>query len=180
MPTAIATVGAAVIGSRASSRAADKASKGVERGQDILAASRDRARQDVMRIFPQALEAQNRGFQQAQDFLAGQVLPQQAQAFQTGNVQAQETLLAGLPQIQQAILGGQVDTSGLQARTTPFQQFTGEFTPFMERPDPTTTPAVDPNILAGIDYALGGGLGGLGGYLSGKNIGLPDFTRSFR
>ncbi len=183
MATAIATVGAAVIGSRASSKAADKAAKGGERGQDILAQSRDQARQDVNRLFPQAMQAQTQGFQNAQDFLAGQVIPQQAQAFQTGNQQAQETLLAGLPQVQNALLGGNVDLSGLQARNVPFQQFTGEFTPFVSRETPQApqTPQIDPNVLAGLNFALGGGQGGLGGFLSGggKNIGLPDFTRSF-
>ena len=180
MPTAIATVGAAVIGAKASSKAADKAASSAERGQDILKASRDRARQDVLRLFPQAQEAQARGFQQAQDFLAGQVIPQQAEAFQAGNTQAQQTLLAGLPQVQQAILGGNVDLSGLQARQVPFQNFSGELQPFVSRETPA--PQVDPNILAGFDYALSGGLGGLGGFLQGggKNIGLPDFTRSFR
>ena len=184
MPTAIATVGAAVIGAKASSKAADKAASSAERGQDILKASRDRARQDVLRLFPQAQEAQARGFQKAQDFLAGQVIPQQAEAFQTGNTQAQETLLAGLPQVQQAILGGNVDLSGLQARQVPFQNFSGEFQPFVSRETPQQTPKIDPNILAGFDYALSGGLGGLGGFLQGGgknvNIGLPDFTRSFR
>ncbi len=177
MATAIATVGAAVIGSRASSKASKAAQKGAERGQDILAQSRDRARQDVLRLFPQAQQAQTQGFQQAQDFLAGQVIPRQAEAFQTGNVQAQETLLAGLPQVQNAILGGPVDLGGLQARQTPFKQFTGDFQPFVSRETPaqTTPQGFDPNLLANIgkiDFSglLGGG--GLGGDFG--------FTRSFR
>ena len=36
------------------------------------------------------------------------------QAFQQGNVGAQQAILSGLPQIQNAILGGNVDLSGLQ------------------------------------------------------------------
>lgn len=179
MPTAIATVGAAVIGAKASSSASKKAAKSAERGQDILAASRDRARQDVLRLFPQAQQAQTQGFQRAQDFLAGQVIPNQAEAFQTGNVQAQQSLLAGLPQIQNAILGGNVDLSGLQAQQVPFRQFTGNFQPFVPRETAQTqqTPAIDPNIMQGFNYALQGGLGGLGGFLGGEPF---DFTRSFR
>ena len=182
MATAIATVGAAVIGSRASSKASKSASDAAERGQDILAASRDQARQDVMRLFPQAQASQTQGFQRAQDFLAGQVIPNQAQAFQTGNVQAQETLLAGLPQIQNAILGGQVDLSGLQARQTQVPQFSGQFQPFVPRETPQT-PAINQITRAGFNHALSGRLGGLGGFLQsggGRNIGLPDFTRGFR
>jgi len=34
--------------------------------------------------------------------------------FQQGNVQAQQALLAGLPQMQNAIMGRAVDTRGLQ------------------------------------------------------------------
>lgn len=180
MATAIATVGAAVIGSRSSSKASKAAQDSAERGQDILAQSREQARQDVMRLFPQALDAQNRGFTQAQDFLAGQVIPNQAEAFQTGNTQAQETLLAGLPQIQNALLGNQVDLSGLQARQVPFKQFTGEFTPFVPRETPqTTTP--NPTGLANIGKLdFSGLLSGLSGGSGIKQQQLFDFQRSFR
>ena len=47
----------------------------------------------------------------------GQAFPQQQQAFQQGNVGAQQQLLAGLPQIQNAILGRTVDTSGFAPTT---------------------------------------------------------------
>lgn len=179
MVSAIATVGAAVIGSRASSKASKAAQDSAERGQDILAQSREQARQDVMRLFPQALEAQNQGFTQAQDFLAGQVIPNQAEAFQTGNTQAQETLLAGLPQIQNALLGNQVDLSGLQARQVPFKQFQGEFTPFVPRETTTTTP--NPTGLANIGKLdFSGLLSGLSGGSGIKQQQLFDFQRSFR
>lgn len=187
MATAIATVGAAVIGSRASSKASKAASDSAERGQDILAQSREQARQDVQRLFPEALKAQTQGFANAQDFLTGQVIPQQLRSFQQGNTQAQETLLAGLPQIKNALLGGNVDFSGLQPKTTAFEDFTGTFKPFVSRetPKPTT-----PNLNPFLD-ALNGKLGGLGGTfgLNGfngiqgsgtKNIGILDFQDSFR
>ncbi len=44
----------------------------------------------------------------------GETMPQQLRTFQEGNVGAQQQLLAGLPQIQNALLGRQVDLSGLQ------------------------------------------------------------------
>lgn len=176
MATAIATVGAAVIGSRASSKATRAATQGQERAQDLLAASRDRARQDVLRLFPQAQEAQTRGFTQAQDFLSGQVIPRQAEAFQTGNVQAQETLLQGLPQVQAALLGGNVDLSGLQPQQTAIPQFNVPL-------ETTPTATLNPNLMAGplanigkIDFSsllTGGGFGG-------GNPQLFDFQRSFR
>ena len=50
----------------------------------------------------------------------GQAIPQQLSTFQQGNVGAQEQLLAGLPQIQNALLGQQVDLSGLQPKQVQF------------------------------------------------------------
>ena len=44
----------------------------------------------------------------------GQSLPAQTQAFQQGNMGAQQQILAGLPLAQAAILGGQIDYSALQ------------------------------------------------------------------
>lgn len=170
---AIATVGSAILGSRSADKASDRAQESTERAQDLLKESRDRARQDVLRIFPEAMQAQTQGFQRAQDFLAGQVLPNQAQAFQTGNMQAQETLLAGLPQIQNAILGGNVDLSGLQARSTPFNAFVGEFKPFVSRETSSINPVVQDG--AQITRPQFDFLGGAG---AGNNF--FDFTSDFR
>jgi hypothetical protein len=47
----------------------------------------------------------------------GQSLPAQTDVFQQGNVGAQQAILSGLPQIQNALIGGNVDLSQLQ----PFQ-----------------------------------------------------------
>ena len=44
----------------------------------------------------------------------GQSLPAQTDVFQQGNVGAQQAILSGLPQIQNALLGGNVDFSQLQ------------------------------------------------------------------
>ncbi len=81
--------------------------------------STGQARADVLELFPQADVSRNLGFQAALDVL-GQTIPSQLQAFQQGNVAAQQNLLAGLPQARAAILGGQFDPSGFQATELAF------------------------------------------------------------
>jgi hypothetical protein len=100
----------------AEKKAAKAQQKGLERGQEFVREGVEEARQDLFRLFPQAQQSTQQGFQGGLNVL-GQALPQQAQAFQGGNVAAQQALISGLPQIQNAILGGQVDLSGI----TPFQ-----------------------------------------------------------
>lgn len=68
---------------------------------------------DVNKLFPAAREQADLGFQGALD-VYGQSVPSQINAFQQGNVGAQQQILAGLPQMQNAILGGNVDYSALQ------------------------------------------------------------------
>ena len=70
----------------------------------------EQGRQDVLAAFPKAQEARRQGFQGALDVF-GQSIPQQLQAFQGGNVGAQQALLGGLPQQQNAILGLPTDLS---------------------------------------------------------------------
>lgn len=110
------------------------------------------ARSDVLSLFPGADINRNLGFQGALDVF-GQTIPQQFGALQQGNVGAQEAILAGLPQFQNAILGLPTDLSGLQPQTinidTGFaqQQLPG-FTPTDQliQPQPAPTAA---NFLAG-------------------------------
>lgn len=71
------------------------------------------ARGDILNLFPTADINRTLGFQAALDVI-GETTPQQLGAFQQGNVGAQQALLSGLPQIQNAILGRPVDLSGLQ------------------------------------------------------------------
>ncbi len=97
----------------ASKKAAEAQQKGLEKGQEFVRTGTKEARADLFRLFPQAQQAGQQGFQGAIDVF-GQTLPQQAQAFQGGNIAAQQALLAGQPQFQSAILGGPVDLSGLQ------------------------------------------------------------------
>jgi len=48
----------------------------------------------------------------------GQSLPAQMDTFQQGNIGAQQAILSGLPQIQNALMGGNVDYSGFQPYQT--------------------------------------------------------------
>jgi len=120
MGVVAATVGAAVIGGVASNVASNKASKAQGKASDAaIGATRQAttaARADVNRIFPEAQSTANLGFQGALDVF-GQSVPAQFDVFQQGNVAAQQALISGLPQIQNAILGGNVDFAALQ----PFQ-----------------------------------------------------------
>ena len=94
--------------------------------QDVRA-STAQARGDILDIFPVSDVNRNLGLSQALRVLE-QGLTQQADVFREGNVGAQQTLLAGLPQVQAAILGTPVNLSGLQS-----QQFT--FDPTFSRQD---------------------------------------------
>ena len=118
MPTAAALGGAAIAGQVISSKATKKATKAQvaagDRAAATTAAGTKQARDDLFRLFPSAQEAGQQGFQGALDVF-NQSVPAQQQAFQGGNVAAQNQILAGLPQIQNALFGNQVDLSQLQA-----------------------------------------------------------------
>jgi hypothetical protein len=121
MPEAVAVVsgGAAILGAISGDRSSKRAAKAASRGQDqALAASQeaaDLARSQAIPLFQASQENQQQGFQGALDIF-GQSVPQQLNAFQGGNQNAQNTLLAGLNPQMAAILGGQIDLSGLQAQ----------------------------------------------------------------
>lgn len=70
-------------------------------------------------MFPAADLNTKRSFNAALDAL-NQGTRQQLRTGREGNVLAQETLLAGLPQFQNAILGQPTDLSGLQAQSVTF------------------------------------------------------------
>lgn len=121
-----------------------------QRAVELIAENTEQARGDVLGLFPAGDTNRNLGFQAALDVL-GQSIPQQFSAFQQGNLGAQQTLLAGQPQFQNAILGLPADLSGFQPQAIQFdtsfaQQQLPEFisSPAALAPDPV---AVNP--LAG-------------------------------
>lgn len=105
----------AVSSDRSSRRATNAQEAGQERALAIQQQAAQQARNDAIPLFQDAQQNQLGGFQSALDVLAG-TIPAQMDAFQSGNVGAQETLLAGLDPFQQAILGQNINTSGLQAQ----------------------------------------------------------------
>jgi hypothetical protein len=108
-----------LFGAHSSNKASKRAAKAQEKGQaaalQATQEAADLARSQAIPLFNSAQQNQQQGFQGALDIF-GQTIPAQLNAFGGGNLNAQNTLLAGLdPQIQ-AILGGNVDLSGLQAQ----------------------------------------------------------------
>ena len=116
MPTALAIVGSAIIGGVASNRAASKAAAGQQQALAASTAGIDRARTDINRLFGDSASARERGFGNAMDFISG-APSQQIAPFQAGNMLAQQQVSRGLPQIQNALMGNPVDTSGFQSRS---------------------------------------------------------------
>ena len=87
-----------------------------KKAQQFIEKKGAQSRGDLLALAPGAEANRNMGFQAALDVLK-QTIPQQFSTFQQGNTGAQAALLAGLPQIQNAILGQQVDLSALQPQT---------------------------------------------------------------
>lgn len=71
------------------------------------------ARSDLLGLAPGMQQNANMGFQSALDVL-GQAYPQQMDIYQQGNVGAQNQLIAGVPQVHNAIMGLPVDYSVFQ------------------------------------------------------------------
>ena len=118
MGVAAGLAAAAVVGAVGSNVAANKASNAQKSAANTASAqvkqSTGQARNDLFKLFPSAQQAGQQGFQSALD-VYGQSVPAQQQAFQGGNVAAQNQILAGLPQMQNALFGNQVDMSQFQA-----------------------------------------------------------------
>ena len=120
MPTAAiiglgaATIGGALIGKSATDKATKAQVKAGDKASQQLAAATAAAKQDLFKLYPAAQQNMQQGYQGALDVFKN-TLPQQANTFQAGNVAAQNQLLAGMPQFQNAILGAPVDYSQFQA-----------------------------------------------------------------
>lgn len=121
-----AAIGAAVIGAGASiygANADKKQSKEAFKAQqsqnasnaEFLSGKVDLASRQSEALFGAAGKNRIRGAREALKIF-GETMPQQISTFQQGNVGAQEQLLAGLPQVQNALLGLPVDLSVLQPR----------------------------------------------------------------
>ena len=136
----------------AEKKAAKAQQAGIERGIQATQAATRRAESQALPLFGQAREDIQQGFQGALDVF-GNIVPQQSDFFQRGNIGAQQAILAGLPQQQAAILGGQIDLSALQ----PSQQFQPDFS-FLNQNIMPAPPPIQENV-APPDSGLAGGSG---------------------
>lgn len=88
----------------AEKKASRREREGLAKAREAFEAGIEKAETKIGQLFPAAEQNLQLGFQGALDVF-GQTAPQQLGAFQTGNVGAQEALIAGVPQFQNAILG---------------------------------------------------------------------------
>ncbi len=84
--------------------------------KDLIERNSIQARKDALDLFPTSDINRNLGLQAAFNIMGG-TIPQQFDTIRQGNVGAQQALLAGLPQIQNAIMGKKVDLSGLMPQS---------------------------------------------------------------
>ena len=68
------------------------------------------ARSDIFKLFPSAQESRQKGLDAGLQ-LYKQAYPAMMNTFQQGNVAAQQAVIAGLPQMQNALIKGRVDMS---------------------------------------------------------------------
>lgn len=139
MPTAAALMGGtSILGAITSRNATKKASNAQDRANEMAVKESRRAvaqaKASAVPLFEQGARDAQAGFQGALD-IYGQSAPMQAGLFQQGNVGAQNAILAGLPQMQNAILGGNVDLSQMKAfeMQQPNFDFLNQQTPVIAR-----------------------------------------------
>jgi hypothetical protein len=115
---ATAIAGAAIVGGisarNSTNKSIDASEAAGRKATQQLNQSTAKARDDLFELFPAAQQNAQQGYQGALGVF-NQTLPQQSGVFQAGNVAAQNQLLAGMPQFQNAILGAPVDYSQFQA-----------------------------------------------------------------
>lgn len=87
--------------------------------EDFIKRQGSRSRRDALPLFDAAEQSTNLGFQGALDIF-NQSMPQQFDTFQQGNLGAQQALLSGQQQQQNAILGLPASLSGMQPQAISF------------------------------------------------------------
>lgn len=107
-------VGSAALDRKSANKANDIAARNRADSQRFIEESVAKARGDIFKLYPDAQESRQKGLQAGLD-LYEQSVPAQMQSFTGGNVAAQNMLLQGLPQMNAAIMGQPVNTSGLQS-----------------------------------------------------------------
>jgi hypothetical protein len=137
--SAIITAGASLYGSkrnrdeqrRATTQANERADAQTQRALVNLQPGYEQAMQSQQRGYEQGMQSERRGFGQANRInqealerammMRGSTFMPQMQAYERGNVAAQEANLAALPAMRAAILGGRMPEM-MQARSLPVDQ----------------------------------------------------------
>jgi hypothetical protein len=122
------------------------------------------ARGDALALAPGGFDARSLGTQGALDVF-GQTIPQQLSAFQQGNMGAQQALLGGMPQFQNAIMGLPVDYGAMQPRAVQYDpSFAQQQVPqFQSIADLLGGGAAQQTGVGGGGYSGYGGFSGAGG-----------------
>ena len=130
---AAASVAGAAIAGKSSKDAASSAKGGSKRAARQIEEATAQARSDVQSIFPQAEQRLTEGARSAFDIF-NQALQGQQGALSQGNLNAQGTASASLPQIQAALLGTPVSFDQFQPQgITPQPSFTNPLTPTVQQ-----------------------------------------------
>ena len=134
---AVGALGAAKMDNNSQKKSLAQAERQRAQSLEFIQKQLAQSRSDLFQLFPQAQQSRQQG-QQAGLNVFSQAFPAAMGAFQDGNVMAQQQLLAGLPQMNNALLGKEVDLSGLQAQRVPVnaQALQGLFNPQALQFDP--------------------------------------------
>lgn len=115
----------------AEKKAARQQQASLKESQELVRQGTEQARRDILNLYPQAQQNILAGLGSAVDLLQSSY-PAQAQAFQQGNVAAQNLLAGSLPQFRNAILGGPVDYSFAQPVTIGIPQMQVNLPDYMQ------------------------------------------------
>lgn len=140
-------VAGAVVGGAISSRGAKSAAKAGAEGQQaaaaIIAEQTERAREMIFKLVPIGEQNLLTGSQAALNIL-GQSVGPTMDLQRGGNIAAQETLLAGMPQVEAALRGQPVDYSQ-------FEVYEGEEVPEIDYELPEFESAISEDLMAGTE-----------------------------
>lgn len=139
---AAATIGAAKLDYDAAKEANATALKQREESQKFIEKQTNQARGDIFQLFPAAQKARQQGIQSGFNLYQA-ALPTQTQYFQQGNVMAQNQQIAGLGQIQNAILGRPINQNALKPGVV--QQMNYNANGGLQRFAPVNQPLLQPS-----------------------------------
>ena len=132
--------------------------------QAFIEKNMNQARNDILNLYPSIQDSQRQGFNASLD-LYKKSIPMRMNAFTQGNIGAQNQIIKGLPQIQNALLGRKIDTSGFQPQSIGYSgdtslpqspQFQGISSAIGQKPaQPTINPELM-NYMASLQQQYGG------------------------